>query len=165
MKPIFIAFGANLSNPKQTFSKAQADLRSRGVDILMMSGLWQSPAWPLNSGAPDYLNAVASVRYDGDPEDLMRLLLEIETAHGRKRSVRNAPRILDLDLLVWGDLRLNTAHLTLPHPRMFTRPFVLLPLDEIVPNWRDPWQRLTAMEHLARCEWEDVAALKRVSEA
>lgn len=161
MKPIFIAFGANLSNPKQTFVQACVDLRGSGVDILAMSGLWQSPAWPLNSGAPDYINAVASVRYGGTPEDLMQLLLDIETKHGRQRSVRNAPRTLDLDLLIWGQERRDTAHLSLPHPRMFTRPFVLLPLYEVAPDWRDPWDGMSAIEHLARCSFDDVEVLRR----
>ncbi|WP_409433874.1 2-amino-4-hydroxy-6-hydroxymethyldihydropteridine diphosphokinase [Litorimonas sp. RW-G-Af-16] len=163
MKPTFIAFGANLSNPKDNFLRARDMLRAEGMTFQAFSGLWQSPAWPAGSGAPDYINAVALVEYDGEPTELMSLLLRIETQLGRVRSERNAPRTLDLDLLVWGDLILKSDHLTLPHPRMLDRPFVLLPILDIAPDWQDAEHKLTPIEHLAKIPMADVLALHRVT--
>ncbi len=162
MPPIFIAFGANLSNPKSTFDQAVTLLEGHGVHLVKMSSLWQSPAWPPGSEAPDYLNAVAEITFVGTPQALMSRLLEVETQLGRVRSVKNAPRTLDLDLLVWGRQSKASEHLTLPHPRMLQRAFVLLPLYEIAPDWTDQVHDMTAMQHLSRLQLSDVMALSRV---
>ena len=92
----------------------------------------------------------------------MSALLDVETELGRVRTVKNAPRTLDLDVLVWGDLVIKTDHLTLPHPRMLERAFVLLPLDEIAPEWTDIAQDLSAIQHLAKLPASDVLALSRI---
>jgi len=103
------------------------------------SGLWKSPAWPKGSGQPDYLNAVVKGRFKGDGLDkaleLLTLLHTIEEAHGRVRTIRNAARALDLDLLLFGDLESDSENLILPHPRMLERAFVLLPASEIDEKW------------------------------
>ncbi|WP_189581144.1 2-amino-4-hydroxy-6-hydroxymethyldihydropteridine diphosphokinase [Litorimonas cladophorae] len=135
MTECLIAFGGNLSSPKVTFQIALAMLSTRGFEFTAKSGLWQSPAWPAGKGYPDYLNAVVSGRYSGEPEELMTELLSVEAALGRERSVANAPRTLDLDLLIFGDETRNSDHLILPHPRMLTRSFVLIPASEIDENW------------------------------
>lgn len=150
MTEALIAFGANLSNPKQTFVNAEADLLSDGVRILAKSGLWSSPAWPAGSDQPDYTNAVMSVAFNGSPEGLLQILQSIETRHGRVRTVRNAARTLDLDLLIFGKAVRKSETLTLPHPRMLDRAFVLLPLCEIDPSW---------MAELAKIPARDIAAM------
>jgi len=104
MKPIYIAFGANLSNPKLTFQAAIKALQIRGVDIVKMSGLWQSPAWPPGSDQPDYINACAEISFNGEAlqnnaRALLNILHDVEAELGRKRTVKNAARPLDLDLL------------------------------------------------------------------
>lgn len=83
---------------------------------------------------PDFINAVAEVATTLQAPALLRALLALETRHGRQRPFPNAPRVLDLDLLLYDDLMMETAELTLPHPRMATRGFVLLPLAEIAPT-------------------------------
>ena len=83
---------------------------------------------------PDFINAVAEVSTQLSPQELLEALLHIENAVGRQRTFSNAPRELDLDLLLYGDVEIQTKTLTLPHPRMFQRAFVLLPLAEISPN-------------------------------
>ena len=88
---------------------------------------------PLEAGGPDYLNAVAAVDTTLPAAALLDHLFAIERVHGRDRCYRNAPRTLDLDLLLYGDLVLATEELTLPHPRLHERAFVLLPLLEIAP--------------------------------
>ena len=135
MTDCLIAFGGNLSNPKLTFPLALNALCSSGFEIHRKSGLWSSPAWPAGSQQPDYLNAVVKGRYGGDADDLLMLLQTTEENYGRARSVPNAARTLDLDLLVFGDLRCETDRLTLPHPRMTSRPFVLVPAAELEVKW------------------------------
>ena len=135
MTECLIAFGGNLSNPKVTFQVALEELSSNGFGIKGKSGLWRSPAWPAGSGQPAYLNAVVKGEYEGTAENLLKRLQTIEVNHGRVRSVPNAARTLDLDLLVFGDLKIDTEFLTLPHPRMLRRPFVLVPACEIDMKW------------------------------
>lgn len=135
MAECLIAFGGNLSSPKITFQVALAMLWERGFTPTARSGLWQSPAWPAGAGHPDYINAVVSGHFDGAPEQLMTDLLEVEAELGRERSVPNAPRTLDLDLLTFGQEVRDTDHLTLPHPRMLDRGFVLIPACEIDEKW------------------------------
>ena len=133
-----MALGANLSNPKQTFLAALSDLKDIGINCVRASSLWQSPAWPPGSDAPDYLNAVVSLRYDGTPSDLLHILQQVEHGHGRQRSIKNAPRTLDLDILDFRRQQIKLPDLTVPHPRMLSRAFVLFPLAELAPDWRDP---------------------------
>lgn len=163
MHHIYIAFGANLSNPKKTFPAAQKALEARGVRIVKMSSLWQSPAWPRGQGQPDYLNACAQVSFDGGAQELLTILHETEHKFGRVRSVKNAERTLDLDLLDFqGQIISQADGLIIPHPRMLSRAFVLLPLSEIAPNWVDPERKLGLWEHIARLPLVDTADLHRV---
>jgi len=137
-----IALGANLGKPRKAFERALAMLRQCGVEVVRESGLWRSPAWPAESGAPDYLNAVVAVETELGAHALMAMLHEVEAAAGRVRGERNAPRELDLDLVCYGDEVLAEGRdvgLVLPHPRMADRAFVLLPLWEVAGEaWRHP---------------------------
>lgn len=139
MNRAYIAFGANLSNPRSTLMQAITALGEAGIVIDGVSNLWRSPAWPPGSGAPDYRNAVLSVRAVLGPKALMDMLLAIETSLGRVRTVRNAPRLIDLDLIDYAEQVLSDPHCTLPHPRMADRAFVLKPMAEVVgAHWRHP---------------------------
>jgi len=135
MTECLIAFGGNLSNPKMTFQLALSSLCTSGFKLTAKSGLWRSPAWPQGSKQPQYLNAVVKGRYSGEALDLLSQLNAIEDTHGRVRSVPNAARTLDLDLLVFGDLKCKTERLTLPHPLMLQRAFVLVPAAELESKW------------------------------
>jgi len=135
MTDCLIAFGGNLSNPKVTFQIALASLCDEGFDLEKKSGLWRSPAWPPGSAQPEYLNAVVKGSYKGGADTLLAILHEIEAVHGRVRSVPNAARTLDLDLLTFGDQKCDSEVLTLPHPRMTERAFVLIPACELETKW------------------------------
>jgi len=158
---IYIAFGANLSNPKQTFGRALLALQKKGVMLADFSSLWQSPAWPPGSEQPDYINACARVETDLDPGELLKLLHQIEGEFGRLRSIKNAARTLDLDLLDYRSKILDENGLTIPHPRMLERGFVLLPLSEIALEWRDPVYGMHIWDHIARLPLSDVETLRR----
>jgi 2-amino-4-hydroxy-6-hydroxymethyldihydropteridine diphosphokinase len=131
----YIGFGANLANPRKMLLRVVETLAEQGLIIEDVSPLYRSPAWPAGNSAPDYLNAVLSVRFVGNPNDLMTVLLGVERALGRRRSTPNAPRVVDLDLLDVPGVTQNTDHLTLPHPRLDDRAFVLLPLRDVAPGW------------------------------
>lgn len=136
---ILIALGSNLSGdfetPEALLRAAVRDLGGTdGISVCAASRIWLTAPVPV-SDQPWYRNAAIRVKTQKSPEDLMTALLETEARFGRARSVANAARTLDLDLLAFdGEIR-NTPHLTLPHPRMESRAFVLRPLAEIAPDW------------------------------
>jgi 2-amino-4-hydroxy-6-hydroxymethyldihydropteridine diphosphokinase len=138
---IYIALGANLPSPvgppEATLRHVLALLPKRGIAVNAVSPFYRSPAWP-NGTDPAFVNAVARVRSKHEPAALMRILLQIEAALGRRRTVKNAPRTLDLDLIDYGGLVTDAAHLMLPHPQMHERAFVLRPLADLTPHWRHP---------------------------
>jgi len=112
-----------LSNPEQTFREAVTVLKEQGVMVNQMSSLWQSPAWPPSSQQPDYINAVGRASFLGVADELLQTLHGVEARFGRMRSVINAARVLDLDLLSFGDFVLDRADIQVPHPRMMDRLF------------------------------------------
>ncbi len=137
---ILIALGANLSSPAglpaATLRAALARLEEQGVKIQSVSSFYETPAWP-DPEQPAYINAVAAVETTLQPVELLTLLHGVETEFGRLRSAPNAARSLDLDLLDH-DGAVMTEGITLPHPRIAQRSFVLVPLAQIAPGWRHP---------------------------
>ncbi len=154
---IYIALGANLSNPKRNFVKAISELRRYGIVTTKTSSLWHSPAWPAGKGHPDYVNAVIAVQTSLMPDSLLEKLHKIEESFGRERKTVNAPRPLDLDIVDYKG-QVETGKVTLPHPRMMARPFVLLPLLEIAQSWSHPRSGLTAVDGVGRLPTSDVLA-------
>jgi 2-amino-4-hydroxy-6-hydroxymethyldihydropteridine diphosphokinase len=149
---ILLGIGANIPSvfgpPRATCGAALAALARAGVKISACSSWWRSAPVPA-SGQPWFVNAVASVETPLGPAELLALLLRIERAFGRVRTVANADRTLDLDLLDYRGQVSNGANgPNLPHPRMAGRAFVILPLLEIAPDWRHPVSGLSA-ERLA----------------
>jgi len=134
MSKAFVALGSNLNEPaSQVISAFQAIDKLPRTKLVKQSSLYQSE--PVGyADQPDFINAVAEISTQLSPEKLLEALLEIEKEAGRERSFANAPRVLDCDLLLYDDLIINTKNLTLPHPRMHERGFVLLPLAEIAPE-------------------------------
>lgn len=160
MGNIYIALGANLSNPKETFVSALDRLEHNGAEIIQSSGVWQSPSWPPGRGHPDYLNAVVRLGFSGSSQQLLSLLMKIEGQLGRERSERNAPRTLDLDIVDFQGRVLQSEVLTLPHPRMYNRGFVLFPLHQIAEDWRDPVTGHSIMYFIERLPLADVSVMK-----
>lgn len=133
--PAYVGIGSNLDDPAARVTEAIEALRARpDVRAFSASSLWRTA--PVGTGPqPDYCNAVAGFLWQGTPQDLLEVLLDTERRHGRVRDgVRWAPRRLDLDLLMVSDLVIDSPRLTLPHPRMTERAFVLRPLAEIAPD-------------------------------
>lgn len=160
MMPIsaYIGLGANLNDPVAQIEHAFAELdRIAGTHLVARSSLYASA--PLGFvDQPDFINAVAQLETTLAPRALLTALLEIEQRHGRARSFRNAPRTLDLDLLLYGAAHFHEDHLTLPHPRMTERAFVLLPLTEIAPELVIPG-RGRAEDWIASCAAQSVTPI------
>lgn len=154
----FVALGANLDDPVTQIRRAMTELtRLPETRLSARSSLYLSkPVGFLDQ--PDYVNAVAALHTRLTPRALLAALLQIETRHGRRREFKNAPRTLDLDLLLYDGLVMHEPGLTLPHPRMLERAFVLIPLTEIAPDCAIPGQG-TAREHLAILDTEGLARL------
>lgn len=126
----YIGLGANLGNTRQSLLMALASIAGLPrTTLLACSSAYLSA--PVDAGGPDFLNAVAQLRTELAPLELLDALQAIELAHGRERPYVNAPRTLDLDLLLFEDLQLQSPRLTLPHPRLHQRAFVLQPLLEL----------------------------------
>ena len=129
----YVGLGANLGEPAHALRQAlQALQQTDGIGAVRASSLYRSA--PLDAGGPDFVNAVAQVDTTLTAPELLQVLQAIEAAAGRQRPYRNAPRTLDLDLLLYGHARIESPALTLPHPRMWQRAFVLKPLAEIAPE-------------------------------
>lgn len=134
----FVALGANLEDPAaQVRAALEALAALPGVRLIRASSLYRTAPVGV-TGQPDYINAVAEVSTDLPPGELLAALFRIEEQFGRERHYRYAPRTLDLDLLLHDELVLHTPDLTLPHPRLHLRAFVLVPLAEIAPDLRLP---------------------------
>lgn len=151
---ILIGLGGNLASPRfgppiRTLAAALAELEARGVEVAARSSWYRSEPVP-RSDQPWFVNAVAALDTRRDATGLLGLMQSLEAQFGRSRSVPNAARTLDLDLLDHNGTLVETRQLVLPHPRLHQRRFVLMPLAEIAPAWRHPRLGLGAAELLAR---------------
>ena len=140
-----IALGSNLGDSKQILNQA-LDLLSQisGIEVISHSSWYETV--PVGPPQPNYVNGCAILETELLPEDLLQILLKIEQQFGRIRQERWGPRILDLDILLYGDLILEMPNLTIPHPRMNERAFVLVPLAEIAADWIEPISKQTILQ-------------------
>ncbi|MFM9879629.1 MAG: 2-amino-4-hydroxy-6-hydroxymethyldihydropteridine diphosphokinase [Burkholderiaceae bacterium] len=153
----YIALGANLGDPAQAVRNAMARIHQLpATQITQSSSLYRSA--PLDATGPEYINAVVQVTTALCAPDLLTHLQNLEHCAGRERSYRNAPRTLDLDLLLYGSARIDSPALTVPHPRMWQRAFVLLPLAELAPA-------VVSAAQLRHVEQQTIARLTSAEEA
>ena len=158
MHQAFIALGSNLQNPQAQVKRALHSIANTAhIQLIQASSLYKTAPVGYDN-QPDFINAVAEIKTDLSPLALLKTLLAIEHEHGRERPFANAPRVLDLDLLLYEDLVINSPELILPHPRMHSRGFVMLPLAEIAP-------KISVGQHgyadvlAAKCDNQDVIKL------
>lgn len=145
----YVALGANLGDAVETVERAINDIDAiSGTRVSKRSSLYRTG--PVDSSGPDYINAVVEVATTLTAPDLLLKLGQLEQGAGRQRSYRNAPRTLDLDLLLFGSGRIDSPRLVVPHPRMETRAFVLVPLAEIAPDLVGPQALLAVADQSCR---------------
>jgi 2-amino-4-hydroxy-6-hydroxymethyldihydropteridine diphosphokinase len=144
---VLLGLGANLGDPVAQLARA-VRLMSGVMRVEAVSSVYRSE--PVGfADQPDFYNVVVRARTAAEPVPLLRAAQRVEAELGRERSFANAPRTIDIDLLAYGDVVMRTDALTLPHPRLHLRGFVLHPLAEVAPEWRHPVLRKTARELLA----------------
>jgi 2-amino-4-hydroxy-6-hydroxymethyldihydropteridine diphosphokinase len=158
----FVGIGSNLSDPRRQVLQALEELDSLpATRLAARSSLYRSaPVGFLQQ--PDFINAVARLETEMTPRGLLDALLDLERRRGRTREFRNAPRTLDLDILLYDDLRYHESGLTLPHPQMHLRAFVLQPLLEIAPGCSIPGIG-SAEQALAACAGQVLERMQHVA--
>jgi 2-amino-4-hydroxy-6-hydroxymethyldihydropteridine diphosphokinase len=149
--PVAIALGSNLGDRRAHLAWAAERLASRLEDVRVSTILETEPEG-VEDRQPPYLNAVITARTVMAPQALLTWLLSLERRRGRTRPAWKAPRTLDLDLVLYGDLTADGPDMAVPHPRFRARRFVLGPLAELAPDWRDPVTGLTVGELLAKLD-------------
>ena len=147
----FISLGSNLGDTKDNLHVALR-LLSAKCAVVSESSYYQTE--PVDASGDDFLNMVIEIETEFDCEELMGFLLDIETEMGRLRVEKNEPRIIDLDILLCGDLIIDTDHLVIPHPRMHERKFVLIPLVEVDEEVVHPVLKKSSEELLDECKDE-----------
>ena len=155
----YVALGANLGDAEGSLRAVMRELATLpGIRLLKSSSLYRTAPVGLKN-QPDFINAAATLETDLDSRTLLQTLFGIEQRFGRQRSIPNAPRTLDLDLLLYGDEVSDDSTLTLPHPRMHERAFVLAPLAEIAPGLNIPGKgKVTDL--LAQCADQQIQRME-----
>ncbi|MFD3409169.1 2-amino-4-hydroxy-6-hydroxymethyldihydropteridine diphosphokinase [Aquirufa sp. HETE-83D] len=147
---LFLSLGGNLGNTREIFEGAYPHIEKKIGKIAVYSSIYQTEAWgPIPQA--DFLNQVLLVSTSLKPEACLTELLEIERQFGRERKERWGPRTLDLDILFYGDVIIAAPDLSIPHPRIAERKFILTPLAEIAPLFEDPTSRKSMTALLAAC--------------
>lgn len=149
MTRAYLGLGSNLGRREANLKRALEELGQRGVRVESVSPIYETEPWGVLR-QPRFLNAACAIRTDYPPHVLLDTLKGIEREMGRVPTQRYGPRLIDLDILLYGDLCIDTPRLTIPHPGMVERASVLVPLADIAASLRHPVTGLTVGEHLAR---------------
>lgn len=146
-EPIFILLGSNVGDCQANLLNARQEI-SRGIGkIITTSSVYKTAPWG-NTHQPDFFNQVIGINSTLSPDELLEGIQKIEKRLGRKREVKWGPRIIDIDILLWGARTMKTPHLTIPHPELPHRRFALLPLAEIAPEFLHPGEKKTIRDLL-----------------
>ncbi len=155
---VYLALGSNLGDRLSNLKEAISSL-SPQMDVKAKSYVYETPPWGYENQSPFY-NQVIKVKTYLEPERLLKHLKRLEVALGRQPSFQNGPRSIDIDMLFYDDQIMNTPVLTLPHPRLHERGFVLLPLMDIAPDLIHPVRQKSVQEMIASC---DLSGIRRVA--
>ncbi|MCF0065373.1 2-amino-4-hydroxy-6-hydroxymethyldihydropteridine diphosphokinase [Dyadobacter chenwenxiniae] len=154
---IFLSLGSNLGDRQATLASAREEIAKRIGTISGESSVYETEPWGL-ADQPAFLNQVIRVETALAPEEVLRIILDIEHELGRVRHERWGARVIDIDLLYYNALVLDSASLTLPHPRLQDRLFNLIPLTEIAPDFINPLLKKTSLELLQMCTDDGVVS-------
>ena len=156
-----LGLGSNLGDRLGMLRSALHSLQRGGMVILAASEVYETPPWGVTD-QPLFLNACVIAGTELSPVDLLLYLKETEKKLGRKEGLRWGPRAIDMDILLYDDLLLNSPALSIPHPRLHERPFVLRPLADIAPDWKSPRSGLTAAEMAKNIDPKEMAKLLKI---
>ena len=151
---VYLALGSNLGDRLANLKQAIAALTPQ-MDVKAKSPVYETPPWGYEN-QPKFLNQVIQATTYLEPEPLLKHLKRLEVALGRKASVPNGPRSIDMDILFYDDLILNKPSLVIPHPRLHERPFVLLPLMDLAPDIVHPVRKQSVRDMAALCNTEGI---------
>lgn len=150
MNNTFLLLGSNMGNSKASLSKAVVLIEKQIGKVIRQSGLYSTAAWG-NTNQPGFLNQVIIVQTKLSAQQTMQTILSIEKKMGRIRTVKNAPRVIDIDILFFNKEIIDQEHLHIPHPQIQNRRFVLVPLNQLSPNLKHPVLNKTVHQLLINC--------------
>ena len=156
-EPVFLALGTNLGDRESNLSRAR-ELLSQRMKIIDASPIYITPPWGFEE-QPDFLNQVLQVQTEIAPRPLLRYLKKIESKMGRVKTFRNGPRLIDIDILFYGQRVVKSSKLSIPHPRLHERAFVLVPLNDIAPDFVHPVLNITVETMLSEIDVKGVRPL------
>ena len=157
---IYLSIGSNLGNKRENIEKAKFNLILNNIKILKCSSYYESLSWP-NPNNPKFLNIVLEIDTDFSPLELINKCKEIEKRLGRKKLPKNSPRECDIDIIDFKNKK-AAGDLILPHPRMDTRNFVLLPLFEINKDWKHPILKVDIRKLISSLSNSDIRSIKQI---
>ena len=161
-KIIFLGIGSNLGSRKDNIEKAKFYLVQQNVQIISFSNYYETPSWP-DPKNPKFLNIVLKIKYKHDPQQLLDLCKSIEIKLGRTKSIKNAPRVCDLDIIDFAGYTSNYGdNINLPHKLMHIRNFVLFPLFEIQKNWIHPIKKISVKSLISKLPNRDIRSIKQI---
>ena len=160
-KIAYIGIGSNLGNKKKNIVLSKYLLDQKEIKVLKVSNMFESLSWP-NPKKPKFINIVIKIKTTLTPYNLMKACLEIEKTLGRERFKKNQPRTCDIDVLDYDRKIINEHNLKLPHPRMHTRNFVLLPFYEINKTWIHPKKKINIKKMLSFIKESDLISIKLI---
>ena len=150
MNKLYLLFGSNLGNSKAQLTKARQHIEKLIGPVTRQSSLYATAAWG-NTKQPDFLNQVIIVETELTAIQTMQTILKIEKKMGRIRTIKNAPRIIDIDILFFNKEIIDQKDLIIPHPQIQNRRFVLVPLNQLSPNLKHPVLKKTVHQLLIHC--------------
>ena len=157
---IYLGLGSNLGDRRNKIEKAKHELLLRNIKLIKTSNFYESLSWP-DKSKPKYLNIVLEVISDLKPLELLKVSKDIEISLGRKKRYKNAPRECDIDIIDYKNVQFNQK-ITLPHPRMHMRNFVLLPLFELNKYWKHPVLDRNIKKLISKLDDKDIRSIKQI---
>ena len=157
---IYLGIGSNLGNRKKNIEMTKFKLVANNVEIIKTSSYYESLSWP-NQNNPKFINIIVKVKTRYTPLELIQKCQNIEKEMGRKKSPKNSPRVCDIDIIDYKNKEINRG-LILPHPRMHTRNFVLLPLFEIDKDWKHPVLKHNIKKLILSLSNSDIRSIKQI---
>ena len=160
VKLVYLGIGSNLGNKRSNIEKAKFKLAQNNIKILQSSSYYESLSWP-NEKNPKFLNIVLKINTNFKPLELLQKCKEIENDIGRKKSPINSPRVCDIDILDYGNKKIS-GEISLPHPRMHMRNFVLFPLFELNKDWKHPISKHHIKRLIFSLSNRDIRSIKQI---